>query len=123
MNPLSMNLKTLALILKGLRVSGSWSQCMRKKTERGLSMNRRTHPRPLPGGELAFVRAVSAPLLGGVRGGFMVPMHAEKDERGLSTNPSAELQLRQNRCAWKSAPAPTRRSALQLRMKSLVIIG
>src|SRR5439155_24797451 len=36
---LSMNLKTLALILKGLRVSGSWSQCMRKKTERGLSMN------------------------------------------------------------------------------------
>jgi len=34
-----MNLKTLALILKGLRVSGSWSQCMRKKTERGLSMN------------------------------------------------------------------------------------
>src|SRR5947209_16483972 len=37
---LSMNLKTLALILKGLRVSGSWSQCMRKKTERGLSMNR-----------------------------------------------------------------------------------
>ena len=38
---LSMNLKTLALILKGLRVSGSWSQCMRKKTERGLSMNRK----------------------------------------------------------------------------------
>src|SRR6266566_3567392 len=36
-----MNLKTLALILKGLRVSGSWSQCMRKKTERGLSMNRK----------------------------------------------------------------------------------
>ena len=34
-----MNLKTLALILKGLRVSASWSQCMRKKTERGLSMN------------------------------------------------------------------------------------
>ena len=35
-----MNLKTLALILKGLRVSGSWSQWMLKKTERGLSMNR-----------------------------------------------------------------------------------
>ena len=38
-----MNLKTLALILKGLRVSGSWSQCMRKN-QRGLSMN----PRVLP---------------------------------------------------------------------------
>src|SRR3989454_3393769 len=34
-----------------------------------------THPRPLPGGERAFVRAVSVPLLGGVRGGFMVPIH------------------------------------------------
>src|SRR5439155_12137402 len=36
---LSMNLKTHTLILKGLRVSGSWSQCIRK-SERGLSMNR-----------------------------------------------------------------------------------
>src|SRR6266496_4301179 len=35
-----------------------------------------THPRPLPGGELAVVRIVSVPLLGGVRGGFMVPMRA-----------------------------------------------
>src|SRR2546427_941904 len=41
---LSMNLKTLALTLKGLRVSGSWSQWMRKKTERGLPMNRRVLP-------------------------------------------------------------------------------
>src|SRR5439155_27338459 len=29
-----------------------------------------TQPHPLPGGERAFVRAVSDPLLGGVRGGF-----------------------------------------------------
>ena len=36
---LSMNLKTLALILKGLRVSGSWSQCTAKMAW-GLSMNR-----------------------------------------------------------------------------------
>src|SRR5439155_20873843 len=33
-----------------------------------------TQPRPLPGGEQAFLRALSVPLLGGVRGGFMVPM-------------------------------------------------
>src|SRR5213594_3311936 len=37
-----------------------------------------THPRPLPGGEQASVRVLSVPLLGGVRGGFMVPMHAQK---------------------------------------------
>ena len=35
---LSMNLKTLALILKGLRVSGSWSQCTAKMASE-LSMN------------------------------------------------------------------------------------
>jgi len=37
-----------------------------------------THPRPLPRRERAFVRAVSVPLPGGVRGGFMIPMHAKK---------------------------------------------
>src|SRR5207248_4073916 len=37
-----------------------------------------THPRPLPGGEQAFVRVLSGPLLGGVRGGFMILMHAQK---------------------------------------------
>src|SRR5439155_19879684 len=30
-----------------------------------------THPQPLPGGEQTFVRVLSVPLLGGVRGGFM----------------------------------------------------
>ena len=39
-----------------------------------------------------MVRALSVPLLGGVRGGFMVPMHA-RSERGLSMNRSAELQF------------------------------
>jgi hypothetical protein len=38
---LSMNLKTLGLISKDLQISGSRSQCMRK-SERGLSLNRRT---------------------------------------------------------------------------------
>src|SRR5206468_53340 len=33
-----------------------------------------THPQPLPGGEQAFVRGAKVPLLGGVRGGFMVPV-------------------------------------------------
>src|SRR5213079_1685146 len=37
-----------------------------------------THPRPLPGGEQEFVRVLSVPLLGGVRGGFMVPMREQE---------------------------------------------
>ena len=40
---LSMNLKTLGLISKDLQISGSRSQCVRK-SERGLSMNRRVLP-------------------------------------------------------------------------------
>src|SRR3989454_1995093 len=39
-----------------------------------------THPRPLPGGEHAFL---SVPFLGGVRGGFMVPMRGRKAEGAL----------------------------------------
>ncbi len=46
-----------------------------------------THLRPLPGGARAFVRAVSVPLLGEVRGGFMDPMRAKKARR-LYTNVS-----------------------------------
>src|SRR2546425_6934929 len=42
-----------------------------------------THPRPLRGGEQAFVRVVPVPLLGGVSGGFMVPMHAKKRKRAF----------------------------------------
>src|SRR5207247_2758620 len=42
-----------------------------------------TTPRPLPGGEQASVRVLSVPLLGGVRGGFMVPMHAPKRMEAL----------------------------------------
>src|SRR2546429_6016206 len=33
-------------------------------------------PLPLPGGEQTFISAAKVPLLGGVKGGFMVPMHA-----------------------------------------------
>src|SRR5207247_7294571 len=42
-----------------------------------------THRRPLPGGGPAFVRVFSVPLLGGVRGGFMVPTHGRKAEEAL----------------------------------------
>src|SRR5437867_6653368 len=45
---------------------------------KSLSMNR-----PLPGGEQASVRAAKVPLLGGVRGGFMVPMHDHKTKEAL----------------------------------------
>jgi hypothetical protein len=37
-----------------------------------------THPRFLPGEEQAFVRVLSVPLLGGVRGEFPGPMHGIK---------------------------------------------
>jgi hypothetical protein len=37
-----------------------------------------THPRPLPGGEQPSVRVRAVPLLGGDRGGFMVPMQSIK---------------------------------------------
>ena len=46
-----------------------------------------THPRPLPGGEQVFVRVLSVPLLGGVRGGFMVPMRARKRMEALQEAP------------------------------------
>src|SRR5439155_27367196 len=68
----------------------------------GLSMNQPT-PRPLPGGEQGVVRAVSVPLLGGVRSGFMVPMHA-KNERGLSVNLPPRLASRMVRTNFVPRP-------------------
>src|SRR6266568_3455696 len=54
-------------------------------TEKPLITNRTkppvheaTHPRPLPGGEHAFVGVLAVPLPGGVSGGFMVPLHGRK---------------------------------------------
>ena len=37
-----------------------------------------THLQPLPGGEQNSGRAMAVPLLGGVRGGFMVPTRGQK---------------------------------------------
>src|SRR5438445_6272611 len=68
----------------GTTQTGSWSQCTVSKSW-GLSMN--TQARPLPGGEQTFVGVWKVPLLGGVRGGFMVPMHAKKRKRALHEPP------------------------------------
>src|SRR5439155_21302559 len=46
------------------------------------ALHERTRPRLLPGGEQGVVRALRVPLPGGVRGGFMVTMHAEKTKWG-----------------------------------------
>jgi len=48
-----------------------------------IPLHEPTHPQPLPRGEQAFVPVLSVPLLGGVRGGFMVPMHGTKVEEAL----------------------------------------
>src|SRR5213078_115584 len=45
---------------------------------------------PLPGGEQAFVRALSVPLLGRVASGFMVPMRARK-RKGTFHEPKKEV--------------------------------
>src|SRR5439155_23361006 len=58
-----------------------------RKAERAL--HEPTHPRPLPRGEQASV-AISVPLLGGGRGGFMVPCTA-KMTTSLSLNRSSQL--------------------------------
>src|SRR5437867_6705491 len=47
-----------------------------------------THPRPFPGGEQASVGVLSVPLLGGARGGFKVPMHAQKHKEALHEPPA-----------------------------------
>src|SRR5438876_4739952 len=56
----------------------AWPACF----GRGAS-HKPIHPPPLPGEEQAFVRAAKVPLLGGVRGGFMVPRHAQKRKEAL----------------------------------------
>src|SRR2546425_1345351 len=56
-----------------------------------------THPRLLPGGERAFVRAVSVPLPGGDGGGFTVPMHAIKVEAAfVEPHSAAGILLSEN---------------------------
>ena len=51
----------------------------------GLSLNPPpiNPPLNLPGGEQTFVRVLSVPLQGGVRGGFIVPMHAQERKVAL----------------------------------------
>src|SRR5439155_21724862 len=52
-----------------------------------------THRRPLPGGEQAFLRVLSVPLLGGVRGGFMGRMHAQERKGALHKLPDVSRQV------------------------------
>ena len=92
-----------------------------------------THPRPLPGGERAFVRAVSVSLPGGVRGGFMVPMHGIKvvgalhePERGCARSTSRSTQeafdaLRLGPTK-RGPPRPERRSAFMAPMRGQEIV-
>src|SRR5439155_1031328 len=53
-----------------------------------------THSLPLPRAEQASVRAVSVPLLGGVRGGFMVPMLVQILEVGPTREPERRTRVR-----------------------------
>ena len=68
-----------------------------------------THPRPLPRGEQeqAYVRELSVPLLGGVRGGFMVPMHAHERREAFHEARSAAVPAAS--CGGVSPPARTPR--------------
>src|SRR5438552_10704711 len=70
-----------------------------------------THPRPLPGGEQTIVRAARVPLLGGVRGGVMVPMHAQKRMEAFH-EPAAVppgFGVRQSSGAFRSGPRAQKR--------------
>ena len=87
-----------------------------------------THPRPLPGGEQAFVRVLFVPLLGGVRGGFMVPLHAQSDRRHsmLPLPVGFAQRLQASGCSRKSRGTSVwrrrrdhRSAELQLRAKSI----
>src|SRR5207249_8462724 len=53
--------------------ASSWFMVPMHAQERKEALHEPTHPRPLPGGEQASVRVLFVALLGGVRGGFMVP--------------------------------------------------
>jgi len=56
----------------------------RQNTARGIGLLSMHRPTPTPPRRGAVVRPRPVgPLLGGVRGGFMVPMHAKKRKRAL----------------------------------------
>src|SRR5580765_7535394 len=71
----------------------------------GFALHEPTHPRPLRGGEQAFVHVVPVPLLGGVRGGFMVPMHGKNGVGALHEPRSAAVPAAS--CCGVSPPART----------------
>ena len=93
-----------------------------------------TYPRPLPGGEQAFVRVHSVPLLGGVRRGFMVPMHAQARKEALQEHDDDLVQPIQ--LIWKSfgqrlrrfprlgrnQRSPTQRASLRVRLTRILTV-
>src|SRR5436309_11605616 len=64
---------------------GSWSQCT-CKNDRRLFMNRPT-PDPSQEGNRHGSASCPFPFLGGVRGGFMVPMPAQEPKEALPLAP------------------------------------
>jgi len=52
-----------------------------------------THPRAPPRRGAGVHPRISVPLLGGVRGGFMVPMHGRKAEGALHKHPRRAVRL------------------------------
>src|SRR5437762_5463772 len=120
---LSMNLKTLGLIPKSLRISGSWSQCATKKACR-LPMNRLVaqafQPAGLPDFRVRWTRngrlesrpnpQARKPALRTRLGSWS--QCARHMAWRLPMNRSAELQPG---AVWRAPNAPTWRSALQAR--------
>jgi len=64
-----------------------------------------THPRPLPGGEQPFVRVRTVPLLGGVRGGCMVPMHGIKLVEAVH-EPHRAADIHPPKCCYRERVLP-----------------
>ena len=83
---------------------------MHEKKRKG-ALHELTHDRPLPVGEQVFVRVLSVPFLGGVRGGFMVPMHARSEWRLSMNRPGHRVAARLGKAALKSHALQTLRDS------------
>lgn len=79
--------RSIAAVL--LLCAGALSLHAVDNATRSRPVDESTHPRPLRDGEQAFVRVMPVPLRGGVRGGFMVPMHGQNGLEALQ-NPAVE---------------------------------
>ena len=82
-----------------------------------------THPRSPPRRGAGVHPRISVPLLGGVRGGFMVPMHAQKRMEALHEPESAAgilpADLPENSTAGKMPAARWRRCRFSSRFMTV----